>query len=215
MYNNIPIEISARHVHLSEEHLDILFGKGHKLNIYKELSQPGQFSAEEKVAIISANGRLENIRVIGPCRSVTQVEISMTDSRFLGIDAPIRESGKIEGTPGLTITGPKGEIIIKEGVIIALRHLHIDLGTAVKFGVNSGDMVGVEVKGERRLMFENVVDRASKDFRLAFHIDTDEANAAGINGENHLGSLIINRKKSTIFSILHLARKNPGQVEKE
>ena len=188
----IPIEVSARHAHLSQEHADILFGRDYKFKIFKALSQREQYAYEEKIKIIGPRGHDDEVRVLGPYRSETQVEITETDARQLGIHAPIRESGNLkESAGGVKIVGPKGEVELKKGVIIALRHVHMDPETAVKFGLKLGDKVNVDVSGIRDLLFENVVVRINPDFRLAMHIDTDEANAAEINAENHEGELII------------------------
>ncbi|MBI4812726.1 phosphate propanoyltransferase [Candidatus Falkowbacteria bacterium] len=188
----IPIEISARHIHLSQNDADILFGKGCKFNIFKALSQRGQYAYEEMVKLVGPRGEIENVRFAGPCRPRTQVEISETDARKLGIDVPVRESGKLAGTPGLKVIGPKDEVNLKEGVIVALRHVHMDPKTAAKLGVKNGDIVKVDINGIRDLIFENVVVRVDPSFRLSMHIDTDEANAAQIDEENHFGKLIIN-----------------------
>jgi putative phosphotransacetylase len=187
----IPIEISARHVHLSQGDADILFGKGYKFNIFKTLSQRAQYAHEEMVKLIGPRGEIENVRFLGPCRPKTQVEISETDARKLGVKAVIRESGKLEGAPGVKIVGPKGEVDLKEGVIVPLRHVHMDPKMAAKLGVKNGDIVKVDIDGIRDLIYENVVVRVDPMFRLAMHLDTDEANAAQIDEENHFGKLIV------------------------
>lgn len=187
----IPIEISARHVHLSQKDADILFGKNYKFNIIKELSQKGQYDYEETVKLVGLKKSIENVRVLGPCREKTQVEISETDDRVLGVHAPVKLSGDLAGTPGIKIIGPKGEIEIKEGVIIALRHIHMDPETAKKFKIKNGDKVKVDINGIRDLIFESVLVRIHPSFKLALHIDTDEGNAAGIDVNNHFGELII------------------------
>lgn len=186
----IPIEISARHVHLSKEDARILFGENYQFKILKELSQTGQFSYEETVKLVGSKEELENVRYLGPFRDKTQVEISETDARKLGIDSPIRASGDLAGTPGVKIIGPKGEVGLKEGVIIALRHIHMDPENAKKLGIKDGDKVKVDINGIRDLIFESVLARVRPDFKLAMHLDTDEANAAGIDEENHFGELI-------------------------
>lgn len=186
----IPIEISARHIHLSKEDADILFGKNYEFKILKNLSQTGQFAYKEVVKLIGLKGEVDKVRYLGPFRDKTQVEISETDARKLGIDPPVRASGDLAGSAGLKIVGPVGEVEIKEGAIIALRHLHMDPETAKKFGVKDGGKVKVDINGIRDLIFEAVLVRVHPEFRLALHIDTDEANAAGIDEKNHFGELI-------------------------
>lgn len=178
---SIPIAISARHVHLSQEDVEKLFGVGHQLTPYKPLSQPGQFACEEQVTVIGPKNRIERVRVLGPARSKTQVEISRTDEFFLGIDAPIRESGNTANTPGCILEGPNERITIPEGVICALRHIHMTPQDADDFGVRDKDIVEVKVISNRPLTFGNVVIRVSPQFKLEMHIDTDEGNAAEIN----------------------------------
>lgn len=173
--------ISGRHVHLSDDHLKILFGEGSTLTKVKDLSQPGQFASNEFVDVIGPKGKLTNVRVLGPTRKNTQVEISKTDSFKLGVKPPVRDSGAVEGTPGVILRGPKGEIEIDEGVILALRHIHMTPDDAEKLGVEDGQMVQVEVEGPRALTFKEVIIRVRDDFALDFHVDTDEANAAGLN----------------------------------
>lgn len=176
----IPVEVSAHHIHLSREDVERLFGNGYKLTIDHELSQPGQYACKEKVSLIGPKGRIDNVRILGPERKETQVEIAMTEEFKLGIQAPIRASGDIEGTPGITIEGPKGKITIPKGVILALRHIHMSFEDALRFGIKDKDLVQVRVEGERAVTFEEVLIRVDKNFRLAMHIDTDEANASGI-----------------------------------
>lgn len=178
---SIPIAISARHVHLSQEDVEKLFGAGHQLTPFKPLSQPGQFACEEQVTIIGPKNKLERVRVLGPARSKTQVEISRTDEFFLGIDAPIRESGNTENTPGCILEGSNGKITIQNGVICALRHIHMTPQDAEDFGVKDKDIVEVKILSERPLTFGNVIIRVSPSFKLEMHIDTDEGNAAEIN----------------------------------
>jgi putative phosphotransacetylase len=190
----IPIEISARHVHLTKEHLEMLFGNGYELKKFKELSQPGQFAAEETVKLTGPHGLMEKVRLIGPCRDHSQVELSMTDARNLGIDPPVRESSKISGSASLKISGPNGEVDLTEGAIIAQRHIHLDPETAEEYGLKSGDIVSVKIEGPRSLTFGEVVIRIDPSFKPAMHIDTDEANAAGINKDNSIGELIIIRE---------------------
>ena len=176
----IPIEVSAHHVHLCPEHVDILFGEGHELTPLKELSQPGQFACVEQVDLIGPKGRVKNVRILGPTRKETQVEIAMTEQYQLGVQAPIRESGDVAHTPGVTLEGPLGTLIIEQGVICAMRHIHMTPEDALGMGLKDKDVVRVRVPGERELIFGDVLIRVSPKYRLAMHIDTDEANAADI-----------------------------------
>jgi acetate kinase len=186
----IPVAVSARHVHLSQNTLEILFGKGYQLTVFKPLSQPGQFAANEMVTLVGLKNKIENVRILGPVRNNSQVEISRTDEFFLGIDAPVRESGNIEGTPGITILGPKGSVILKEGVIQAWRHIHMHTNDAKIFGVKDKDIVSVNINdNERALTFKNVLIRVSDQYKLEMHIDTDEGNAAQIDKGEH-GDLV-------------------------
>ncbi|MTB53573.1 acetate/propionate family kinase [Lewinella sp. W8] len=178
----IPIAVSARHIHLRQETVDVLFGKGHQLTVKKWLSQPGQFAAEETVTVVGPRNTIERVRVLGPVRPKDQLEISRTDEFFLGIDAPIRESGKVENTPGCKLIGPAGEYDLEDGVICAWRHIHMTPEDAERFGVDDRDIVEVEVgNGDRALTFGNVLVRVSPNYRLEMHIDTDEGNAAEIS----------------------------------
>ena len=171
----IPVGVSNRHIHLTRQDLDLLFGKGY---------EPGQFAANETVTIRGAKGEFEKVRILGPLRKKTQVEISMTDSFRLGVKAPIKESGKIEGTPGIEIIGPKGNIIIDQGTIVALRHIHMTNAQAKSMGVVDGQFVDVQVYGQRKATISKVLIRVSDSFVLEMHLDTDEANAVGIkNGD--------------------------------
>ena len=181
---NIPIEVSARHTHLSKEAVEALFGQNHQLTPKRELSQPGQFLCEERVNIIGENGILKNVAVLGPERKQTQVEISITDSIKLGIKSKIRESGDLKDTPGCILEGPKGKYKIDNGLIISKRHIHMPPDDAKTMGVQSGQIVSVEVKSlDRSLIFNDVVVRVSDNFKLSMHIDTDEANALNAYGE--------------------------------
>ncbi len=178
----IPIAISARHVHLTREVVEQLFGEGHELQIHKWLSQPGQFAAKEQVTLIGPKNSLEKVRILGPIRSKCQVEISRTDEFYLGIDAPIRESGHVENSPGITLEGPNGTLTLKEGVICAWRHIHMTPDDAQHFGVDDKDVVEVHIENtERSLTFGNVLIRVSSNYKLEMHIDTDEGNAAELN----------------------------------
>ena len=190
---DIPVGISNRHIHLSREHVDILFGKGSKLTPIKELSQPGQFACKEQLTIIGPSMRpIEGVRVLGPERKNSQVEISRTDSFTLKVKPPVRESGDIKGSAPVTIIGPKGVVTLEEGCIIANRHIHMSLEEAERFGVKDGEYADVELAGERRSLFYDVQIRAHKDFRLEMHIDTDDANAAGVG--NGFKAKLIKRK---------------------
>ncbi len=176
---SIPIAISARHVHLTRETLDKLFGEGHELTFHKWLSQPGQFAAKERITLIGPKNKIERVRILGPLRSKDQVEISRTDEFVLGIDAPVRASGHVANTPGIVLEGPKGKITIPNGVICAWRHIHMTPDDADRFGVEDKDLVEVRVASEdRSLTFGNVLVRVSEKYKLEMHIDTDEGNAA-------------------------------------
>ncbi|RMG72050.1 MAG: phosphate propanoyltransferase, partial [Bacteroidetes bacterium] len=175
----IPIAISARHVHLTQEAVEQLFGPGHTLSVYKWLSQPGQFAAHEQVTLVGPKNRIERVRVLGPVRNACQVEISRTDEFFLGIDAPVRASGHTANSPGMTLIGPYGQLSLKEGVICAWRHIHMTPEDARDLGVSDKDVVEVRVENpERSLTFGRVLVRVSPTYKLEMHIDTDEGNAA-------------------------------------
>lgn len=175
----VNIGLSNKHLHLSQEDLDALFGKGHQLTPTKALVQPGQFASEEKVDIVGTKGTLKNIRVLGPVRPETQIELAMTDARTIGIKAPVRMSGDLAGTPGCTLVGPCGEVVLDHGVIVAKRHLHLNDAQAAEAEVKDGDVVSIKIEGERGLTFENVVVRAGAKHEKEVHLDTDEGNAAG------------------------------------
>ena len=176
------VETSARHAHISKEHLEILFGKDAELVVKKMLSQPGQYASEQKITVVGPRGSL-NMSILGPVRKDTQIEVSLSDARTLGINAPIRESGDIAGSGACKIVGPCGEVELKEGVIAAKRHIHATTSDASALGVNNGDIVNVEVKTNgRSLIYGDVVVRVSDSYALAMHIDTDEANAAAASG---------------------------------
>jgi len=178
----IIVGVSNRHVHLSREDLETLFGKGYELTPVKELRQPGQYAAKETVTIVGPKGAIENVRVLGPVRKETQVEISRTDAFRLGVRPPVRDSGDLEGTPGIVIIGPNGILVKEKGVIIAKRHIHMHPKDAEYYGVKDKDIVKVIVEnGDRRLIFDDVLIRVREDFALEFHVDTDEANAAMLN----------------------------------
>ena len=177
----VLIETSARHVHLSKEHIDKLFGEGHELTFKKALSQPGQFACEERVTVVGEKKEIKNVSILGPARSATQVEISLTDARSIGCVAPIRESGDIAGSGACKIIGPCGEIEISEGVIAAKRHIHLTPETAKEMGVSDKQIVSVKIDSDdRKTVFGDVVIRVSDKFSPAMHVDTDESNAAGV-----------------------------------
>ncbi|KIL41412.1 propanediol utilization protein [Gordoniibacillus kamchatkensis] len=176
----VPVGISARHIHLSPEHIGLLFGPGYELKQLKPLSQPGQFAAEEQVAIAGPKGQFDKVRILGPARGKTQIEISRTDAFHLGVNPPVRESGNIAGTPGLKVIGPAGEIELQEGVIVAARHIHFHTDDAAKWGIKDKQRLRVRLSGERPLVFEDVIARVSDQYALDMHIDTDEGNAAGV-----------------------------------
>lgn len=185
--NKILVETSARHVHLSREDLDILFGKGFELTFKKDLSQPGQFATNERVTVVGPKREIANISILGPVRKQTQVELSATDARSVGIPIVVRESGDLAGTPGCKIVGPCGEVEISEGVIVAKRHIHLTPDSAAEFGVEDKQIVSVEIKGAgRSTVFGDVVIRVSEKFAPAMHIDTDESNACLSNGEGYI-----------------------------
>ena len=192
MENKILVETSARHVHVTQETLEILFEKGHELSVRKMLSQPGQYASTDKVTVLGYNKKDPNgprpsaaLSILGPVRKANQVELSFTDARSLGISAPVRESGDIAGSGRCTLKGPAGEVDLEEGVIIAKRHIHMTPEDAEAFGVENGDVVAVHVKGQggRETIFGDTVVRVSPSFALAMHIDTDECNAAAAFGE--------------------------------
>lgn len=183
MSKKILVETSARHVHLSEADLKILLGEGNELTIKKMLSQPGQYASNERVNLVGPKKAINNVLILGPARKETQVEISLTDARTLGVSAAIRESGDIDGTAGIKLVGPAGEVEITKGVIAAKRHVHLDPATAEELGVKDKQIVSVKVDGERGLTFGEVVVRVNPNFAPAVHLDTDEANAAALSGE--------------------------------
>ncbi len=180
--SKVLVETSARHVHLSQEAIDILFGKGYTLTNKKDLSQPGQFACEEKVEVIGPKGSLK-MSILGPARPASQVEISLSDARTLGVKAPVRESGDIAGTPGCTIKVGDNTVEISEGIIVAKRHIHFTPEEAAAAGVSDKEIVKVKIDAGRPLIFDDVVVRVNKNFSAAMHIDTDECNAAGAAGE--------------------------------
>ena len=173
----VPVGVSARHVHLTRADVETLFGPGHQLTPMKALSQPGQFACEEQVELVGRKSAIARVRVLGPERPASQVELSRTDCLKLGIDAPVRTSGHLEGTPGITVKGPAGVLELKQGVIVADRHIHMTPADARWFGVADGDRVGVRADGPKGGVMGRVVIRVSDRGRLDFHVDTDDANA--------------------------------------
>ncbi|MDO5536484.1 MAG: phosphate propanoyltransferase [Desulfovibrionaceae bacterium] len=173
----IPVELSARHVHLSEKDAIALFGG--PLTHARDLSQPGQFLCKERVRLVGPKGVMDNVAVLGPSRGSSQIELSKTDARALGVNAPVRQSGDVAGTPGMILTADKNITGLEEGVIVAARHIHMAPEDAARFGVSDGDMVSVRLSTERPTVFEDVLVRVSPKFRLAMHIDADEGNACG------------------------------------
>ncbi|QJW44916.1 phosphate propanoyltransferase [bacterium BFN5] len=174
----IPAGISARHVHVSREHLNILFGEGYQLTVKKELSQPGQYASNEQVDIITEKGSFKGVRILGPERKNTQIEVSLSDAMKLGLKPPVRDSGDVKNSPGVTLVGPKGTVELAEGVIVAMRHIHMTPADAAEFGVSDKEIVQVRCGGERGLIFDNVLIRVNDAFALEMHLDTDEGNAA-------------------------------------
>ncbi|WP_049040281.1 phosphate propanoyltransferase [Citrobacter braakii] len=186
----IPLGISNRHIHLCAEDYDRLF-PNHPISEKKELLQPGQYAADQTVTLVGPKGQLKNVRLLGPLRSTSQVEISRTDARTLGVAAPLRMSGSIEGTPGVRLISPFAELDLASGVIVAQRHIHMSPLDALILRVSHGDKVSVAINGdERRLIFDNVAVRVSPDMRLEIHIDTDEANAAGADNPQAFATLV-------------------------
>lgn len=178
----LAVHASARHMHISREHLDQLFGPGYELTVERPLYQEGNFAAKEMCTLVGPRSRLiSNLRILGPCRSRTQVELAFTDAASLGLDIPIRLSGNLDGTPGCFLMGPKGMIEIEEGVIRAARHVHMSPGDAAHYGVAHGDLMTLRVGGTQGITFEDVEVRVGKDFRLDVHLDMDEANACGLH----------------------------------
>ena len=189
----IPLGVSNRHIHLNTEDYARLF-PGHPISEKKGLLQPGQYAAEQTVTLVGPKGQLKNVRLLGPLRSTSQVEISRTDARTLGIAAPLRMSGNLKGTPGIRLVSPFGELELTSGVIVAQRHIHMSPLDALILRVAHGDSVSVAIEGtDRRLIFDNVAVRVSPDMRLEMHIDTDEANAAGADDPNAFVTLVTER----------------------
>ena len=183
MKKSVLLETSARHAHLSRRVLDILFGEGYELTHKKDLSQPGQFATNERIQVIGPKGSFPSVSILGPVRPETQVELSATDARSIGLKPPVRESGDLKGSEGCKIVGPKGEVELQDGVIIAKRHIHATPADAEQYGLQDKQIVSVKVESDgRSLVFGDVVVRVSEKYALAMHIDTDESNAAGLKG---------------------------------
>ncbi|MBR1762549.1 MAG: phosphate propanoyltransferase [Eubacterium sp.] len=191
MKNEVVVEISARHVHVSQEDLETLFGKGYELTVKKMLSQPGQYACEERVRVVGTKGEFPAVSILGPTRKETQVELSLTDARSIGVVAPVRESGDLDGSGTCKLVGPAGEVELEKGVVAAKRHIHATTKDAEEMGLENGEIVSVEIPtaNERSLTFGDVVVRVSDSYALAMHIDTDEANAAGMK-PNAIGKII-------------------------
>ena len=180
----MPIGTSNRHIHLSNEDLTTLFGEHYALTIQKELSQPGQFAAKETVTFVGPKGCLEKVRILGPVRKRTQAEISVTDCFKLGIKPVVRDSGQHDGTPGLQIIGPLGNVDLESGVMVASRHIHLNLEEAAAWSLKDGDRVRVKVQSQRPMIFEDVLIRVHENYRKEMHLDIDEANAALLDSQS-------------------------------
>jgi putative phosphotransacetylase len=176
----VPIGVSARHMHLTREVLEGLYGRGHQLRVYRNLSQVGEFAAEETVTLVGPKGRaLEGVRLLGPLREFTQIELARSDGLRLGVDLPVRKTGDLQGSPGLTAVGPSGTVVLKQGAIRTTRHIHMSADDAARFGLRDGQVVRARVGGVRAVTLENVIIRVGDGFVLDFHVDTDDANASG------------------------------------
>ncbi|MBI4856041.1 MAG: phosphate propanoyltransferase [Acetobacterium woodii] len=184
MERTVPIGLSNKHIHVSQADLETLFGKGYQLTAMKDLSQPGQYAAEEKIDVVGPKGTLKGIRILGPVRPETQLEVSVGDGFCLGIKAPLRNSGDIADTPGVKLIGPAGEVEIAKGAIVAARHIHMSTEEGATYGLKDKDVVCVKLDGPRGLTFDNVLVRVHPDFKLDMHLDVEEGNAAGAkNGQ--------------------------------
>ena len=187
----VPIGVSNRHLHVAQDDLEALFGKGYQLTVKKDLSQKGQFAAEETVTLVGPKAAMANVRILGPCRKRTQVEVSRTDCFQLGLNPPVRDSGDLDGSESIKIVGPRGEVTIPAGAILAKRHIHMTCEEAEKLGLRDRDTVMARTSGERALIFDEVLVRVHPTFTWEMHIDTDEANAASLKN----GSLVTIIKK--------------------
>lgn len=190
MSKEFIVETSARHVHVTKETLEVLFGAGHELTKKKDLSQPGQFACEERVTVVGPKKELDNVSILGPCRKADQIELSATDARSIGIAAPVRESGDVAGSGACKLVGPCGEVEVKEGVIVAKRHIHLTPADAEELGVTNGEIVAVKIdSADRSAILCDTVCRVSENYARAMHIDTDESNAVGA-GRNQMGVIV-------------------------
>ncbi|CDA74422.1 phosphate propanoyltransferase [Ruminococcus sp. CAG:579] len=190
MSKEFIVETSARHVHVTKETLEVLFGAGHELTKKKDLSQPGQFACEERVTVVGPKKELANVSILGPCRKADQIELSATDARSIGIAAPVRESGDVAGSGACKLVGPCGEVEVKEGVIVAKRHIHLTPADAEELGVTNGEIVAVKIdSADRSAILCDTVCRVSENYARAMHIDTDESNAVGA-GRNQMGVIV-------------------------
>lgn len=189
----VVIEGSGRHVHVTREHLDALFGEGFQLENKKSLSQPGEFASTSKVDLIGPKGTIKGVSILGPCRKVTQIELSFSDARILGLNPPIRESGNIAGSEPITIVGPNATLELDEGAIIAKRHLHMTVEDGEKYGIKDKEIVQVKVDGERALIFDEVVARVGPKYATFIHLDYDEINAAALF--NNMVGTVIKKEK--------------------
>ncbi len=187
----VVIEGSGRHLHLTRGDLDFLFGKGFELEVKKYLSQPGEFASNSKVDVIGPKGSIKGVSVVGPCRRATQVELSFSDARILGITPPIRESGDVKGSAPITIVGPEGTLELKEGAIVAKRHLHLTVEDGDRYGIKDKEIVQIKVEGERALIFDEVIARVGPKYATFVHIDYDEVNAAALFG--HMVGTVIKK----------------------
>ncbi|WP_422486520.1 phosphate propanoyltransferase [Gudongella sp. DL1XJH-153] len=184
MKKTLPIALSNRHIHISQEDLDTLFGEGYELTKMKDLSQPGQYACEEKVDVVGPKKTIKGVRILGPVRPDTQLEVSITDAFTLGVAPVVRNSGDVAETPGAKIVGPKGEVEIDKGIIVAARHIHMHTTDGEEFGVKDGEIVSIKIPGPRGLVFDNVLVRVNPNYALEMHVDIEEGNAAGIrNGD--------------------------------
>ena len=190
MSKEFIVETSARHVHVTKETLEVLFGAGHELTKKKDLSQPGQFACEERVTVVGPKKELANVSILGPCRKADQIELSATDARSIGIAAPVRESGDVAGSGACKLVGPCGEVEVTEGVIVAKRHIHLTPADAEELGVTNGEIVAVKIdSADRSAILCDTVCRVSENYARAMHIDTDESNAVGA-GRNQMGVIV-------------------------
>ena len=181
--HRVAIEGSGRHIHLSQEVLEALFGEGYELTVKKHLSQPGEFASNSRVDVVGPKGKIQGVAILGPCRPATQVELSYTDARILGLTCPVRESGKLKGSASCILVGPEGSVELSEGAIIAKRHIHLTPEDAETFGVSDQEIVQVKTDGERALIFDEVVCRVSPKYATSMHVDYDELNAGGLFGQ--------------------------------